>query len=185
MIVPLSLSCVIFDTAFTTELFDTISWWWEHSFQADSNGTMLLHPLHVTLKSLNTLSIRLDGLVNVDEIDSWRQVQPGQVKDGEAAIEMQQLQQSSVLQGKISMGLLAALEHNLQVTSSLYLSSASCESLNCGMSPALDLMCAEKCRSATWVFLFCLAMNITHCARYAIVLEPVNRSTLRTVLWII
>ena len=71
-------------------------------------------------------------------------MQPGQVKDGEAAIEMQQLQQSSVLQGKISMGLLAALEHNLQVTSSLYLSSASCESLNCGMSSALDLMCVLR-----------------------------------------
>ena len=67
-------------------------------------------------------------------------MQPGQVKDGEAAIEMQQLQQSSVLKGKISIGLLAAIEHNLQVTSSLYLSSASCESLNCGMSPALDLI---------------------------------------------
>ena len=47
---------------------------------------------------------------------------PGQVKDGVAAIEVQQLQQSSVLQGKISTGLLPAHE---QVTSSLYLSSAS------------------------------------------------------------
>ena len=59
---------------------------------------MLLHLSHVTLKSLNAFSTRLDGLVNVLEMDSWRQVQPGQVKDGVAAIEVQQLQQSSVLQ---------------------------------------------------------------------------------------
>lgn len=86
---------------------------------------MLLHLSHVTLKSLNAFSTRLDGLVNVLEMDSARQVQPGQVKDGVAAIEVQQLQQSSVLQGKISTGLLAAHEHDFQVTSSLYLSSAS------------------------------------------------------------
>ena len=45
--------------------------------------------------------------------------------DGVAAIEVPQLQQSSVLHGKIFTGLLAAHEHDLQVTSSLYLSSAS------------------------------------------------------------
>ena len=70
-------------------------------------------------------------------LDRWKM-------HGVAAIEVQQLQQSSVLQGKISTGLLAAHEHDFQVTSSLYLSSASWESVNCGMSPATALICVLR-----------------------------------------